>query len=790
MDWFASLWQDGRFALRSLAVQRVRVLAAGGMLALAIGIATAMFTIVDALVLRPVPFHEPDRLAWIYMGTERGGASTVSPAVFRAWRDSAAFAAVEAATSASALVETESGNVSSRNLARVTPGVFDLLGGVRPVQGRLFDATDGRPGSDDRILLSEDVWRSLYHSDPSLVGRTITIDDAPMVVVGILPSAFRFPSWNTVIWRAASFERGQDRPIVYARFSDAVPPADALSLATTAAREAGVRGNSRAFARPLAPTLDDYYAKALPMLSGGVVLLFVVLCANVSSLLLAGLTLRARELGTRAALGATRARLVRQVFLEAAMVAIAGVAAGTGLGWLLVSSAQGVLPQAAFVHSLNTLDIDVRALALTSLAGLIATLGVGVLTAVLGTRVDVSRLLQSAGRTFSAGRASAASRALLVCQVALSCTLVFGATLLVRSFVNLVSVDRGLDVRNVLTADVQFPRVSFATDESRRAGARVIEDAVRALPGVTATSWSYGTPPGGGVTWTGNWMSDLPGAQPVNMQVYQFIIDRGFFELYRVPILRGRWFQTSDVPGAVMVSERLAQALWPAQDPIGRSFTFDKFGNDPLHVIGLVRDIRYPSLDSTNDGPQIYVRFDDPGVRAMLSLRCDDTCLDAIQIRKRLSAALPGSRIDVMSPERWYVAEFVRPRAAAAVASAFAVTALIAAAAGLFSLFSQNVTRRRREFGIRTALGATPVHVRRLVWRDGLAVMLVGLALGALASVLLSRVLSSLLFGLTTTDPASWVIVAVTLAVTIVAAAWHPIRSAVRTTPVALLREE
>jgi predicted permease len=788
-----SLWQDGRYALRSLATQRWRSLAAIAMLALAIGIATAMFTIVDALILRPVPFDDPDRLARLVMVDERGrGVISVKPEVFRAWRESAAFAAVEAARGTYAVVSFEGGEVR-RVMARVTPGLFDLFGGVRPLHGRLFGFAEGQPGGDDRVLISEDIWQSLYGADPSLVGRTVTIDGQPSVVVGILRSEFLFPEVGTVIWKVDGFDDPDDRPpTVYVRFAPDVPREDALELATRVAHEAGAENDLRASPRPLGARLDGYYERVIQMLAGGVVLLFVVLCANVAGLLLGGLTSRVHEFSTRRALGAPRARLVRQAFLEAAMLGAAGCAAGAGLGWVFVSTIRSVLP----VSSLNAPDIDVRALGAAAIAGFAATVGVGLLPAVLGTRASVSRLLQTAGHATPTGRARVATRALLVCQVALSCTLVFGATLLVRSFVNLVNEDRGLDVRDVLTADVMFPPESFATPESRLSAAAVVEDAARTVPGVTAVSWSYGRPPRGSV-FSGGWTSDLPGAEPVAMRVYHFVVDRNFFDLYRVPILRGRPFQPSDDRTAVLVSERFARALWSEQDPIGRRFTFAgslplQSENAQLQVIGVVRDLHYPSLESTTDDPEIYVPLTEHiNLWAMLSLRCEGRCPDPAEVRQRLTAAHPGvNLIDVAPPENAYLREFERPRAAATLASAFAVTALIAAAAGLFSLFSQSVASRRRELGIRTALGATPRHVRRLVWSDGLTVTLLGIAVGAIASVLLTRVLSSLLFDVATTDPMSWAIVAMTLAVAIAAAAWHPTRSAVRAAPVALLREE
>jgi predicted permease len=570
-----------------------------------------------------------------------------------------------------------------------------------------------------------------------------------------------------------------------------VPAADALRVATTVAREADpTTATQWAQSRPLsALELDTYYARAVPLLSGGVLLLFLVLCANVSSLLLAGLAARGREFATRTALGASRSRLVRQAFLESLVVGAAGVAAGTGIAWVLVSVSRVVLPQAALLHSLNPLNIDGRALGVTSIAGLVATLAAGLLPAVIGTRVDAGRSLQLAGRSSTeTPRARLARGGLLVGQIALSCTLLLGATLLVRSFVKLVTADRGLDTSSILIASVMLPSTSFKSPESRASAVQALAEQARALPGVSLATWSYGTPPGGATRYSAEWRSDEPGAQPVKMAVNQFVVARDFFALYRVPILRGRPFQTSDDDSTVLVSERFARAFWPGQDPIGRTVTFNK---KPLYAIGLVKDIHYPSLDRTLDAPQWYKQFRGVLNLGMLSMRCEGTCPDPVLVRQRLAAAQPGVQVEsVKALDEAYFRELARPRAAASLAFAFAATALVAVAAGLFSLLSHGVARRRREFGIRMALGASPADVRRLVWHDGLAVTLIGIGIGTVAGLSLARVLASLLFDVTMTDPLSWVIVVGVLALTIAAASWHPTRAAVRAAPVVLLREE
>jgi hypothetical protein len=313
---FMSVWEDVRHAGRGLKRHPGFAVAAIGMLGLGIGITTAMFTVVDSLILRPVPFRDPDQLAFVYMGSDRGGRTTVAPAVLRAWQESPAFEGAESAVPDTAVVDVN-GAVVARGIARVTPGLFELLGDVRPIRGRLFDAAEVEAGLSDRVLLSEDLWRTLYNSDPALIGGTVTIDREPMVVVGILPADFRFPSSDTVIWRAVDVDAmpsslAGELPMAYVRFASDLPREDALRLAMEAARAAdGRNADLRPRTESLAGmVLDSYYQRAVPLLAGGVVLVFLVLCANVSSLMLAQVTARHREFSVRAALGASRHRLM------------------------------------------------------------------------------------------------------------------------------------------------------------------------------------------------------------------------------------------------------------------------------------------------------------------------------------------------------------------------------------------------------------------------------------------------------------------------------------------------
>jgi len=792
-----SVWQDVRHGIRAMRHRPGRFAAAVAMLGLAIGLTTAMFTVADALVLRPVPFADPDQLVHLFMGTERGGAGSVPVNTYRAWHRRHAFAAVAATESSIGLVATGAGEIA-REVTHVSPSLFDMVGGVRPLHGRLFGADDGTPGATDRILLSEDLWRTEFGADVSVVGRRVTLDDEPVVVVGILPDEFRFPDWRTTIWRADTFESGadgtrNDRVTTYARFAADVPRDDALRLATDVAHDAGERGGLSAQGRPLnGSNLDATDERAMRLLAGGVVLLFVVLCANVGSLLLAGLTSREHELGTRAALGATRGRLLGQASVESALVGMAGVGAGLAVAWGLVAGARAVVPEAVLLQSLNPLNLDGRALMATSLIGFAAALSAGALPAAIGTRVNPSQRLQTTGRAGTAStRARLVARTLLVCQVAISCTLLIGATVLVRSFVELSSAQRGLDVTNVLVARVSLTSSAYATPEARSDAARAIIDQARTLSGISETAWSYGTPPLGAITYRGTWTPEGTEAS-VHVEASLSLVDAQYLSLYGVELVRGRPFRPSDGRDATVLSERLARRIFGDANPVGRQVTFaDERQRETMQVVGVARDVHLPSLDSTRDVAELYRQLDPSLFTPMLSLRCQGRCPGEGEIRRHLAAVQPAADISSISAvERWYVRELARPRAAAALAFVFALTALAAAGAGLFSLLSYAVTTRRREFGIRAALGASAASLRGLVWRDGLAVVVAGVGLGILGGASLTRVMTSLLYGVTMADPVNWAIVIGTIVVAAAAATWRPARTAVRADPLLLLREE
>lgn len=789
------MWlDDARHALRRLRSNPATVLASALMLGLAIGLTTAMFTLVDALLLRPVPFPDADRLARLWMRSETGGRTTVSLAVMEAWRASGLFDAVEG-DAPETFILGAAANMTERPAAFVSPGLLSLLG-ARPVVGRLFRPDEGRAGTDDRVLISEGLWRSMFAADPEIVGRRTTLDGGAVTIIGVMPASFRFPNWDTTMWRPLDFlapppreATRLPRPIV--RIARGIPLDDAMKAATTAAHHAeSLPANQWAAAESLAsPYRGQYARQAAPVLGVCAIIVFLVLCANVSGLLLVRLEGRRREIAVAVALGASRARLVREALLESAALSAAGLALGLGLASGLVAGAGAYLPESMLAHTLNALNLDSRALAWASSAAVAAAFGAGLLPAALAPRVAPMAALRAATRSGTEGAGGRTlRRALLVGEVALACTLLVGAALLVRSFVSLAGAERGLDTANVIVGWISGMGGPDASRAERAALGRVVETALRELPGARSVALSQGAPPNGGGFTTGDWIPDVPGATPVRTTIETYAVGRDFFDIYGIPVLRGRTFEPGDSADAVIIGERLAALLWPRLDPVGRSFRLDERRFD---VIGVARELHVPTTEQRRDRPEFY-RPLLPGAQTIaLNIRCDGPCPDPAVIRQRVRDVQPNATVwNLGLLDAKYQEHVESPRAAAMLVLVFAGIAALAVAGGLFAVLSYLAGRRRREFGVRLALGARPRQLRALVLREGATMVLAGAAVGAVSAWWLTRSLASLMYGVTLGDPVSWLTVFAVLAAVSLSASWWPAARAARVDPSILLREE
>jgi putative ABC transport system permease protein len=790
------LLDDLRHAIRRLRATPGTATLVMLMLALAIGITSAMFTVADHMLIRPAPFRDPARLVGIWTGQDpKKGRPYLQPALIRALRSSGAFSDVHTLVQNAVFVEGSQG-LATRGAYSVTPGVFEMLG-VSPLLGRTFVAGEGRPGTDDRAIIAEGVWRVDFNADPEIVGRRISISGTPATVVGVMPEKFRFPSQNTRIWRPYDLDAPPPRIKgsiqAFARLKDGFPEADAVRLASNAAGSAPVTPAMTAvhFRSVTAGFLDDYSKTAIRVLAAGVGLVFLVLCANVANLILARTTARRQEFGVCSALGASRIRLIRQTFLENIVMGVVALAMGLAAGAGLVSLARSSLPEGFLLRTLNPVELDVRAVAASSLLGLLAIVAAGLPAAWIGTAANAADSMRLASRGASESRGARAwTRLLLVGEVGLASALLVGAGVLVTSFVRLSTVDSGLNLRGVTTMWISLPEVYFKDRPARAAFVEDLRTELRRLPGVQAISLSYGLPPdGGGFSW-GPLDTDGVAAPGRQTTVFSSSVELDFFQVYGITLLQGRNFRPDDGPDQVIVSEKLAQALWPGVSPLGRTFKFREW-KEWMTVIGVAREVRSMLTDPREDLPEYYQRLSGAGGnQIMLGMRCDPSCPDEPMIRDRVRATSPQAMVHQLQPlETAYREQFARPRAAAGLAFAFASVSMLAAAGGLFSVLTYAVGRRRREFGIRAAMGAQPRQLRSLVFRDGMLVSAAGMATGAALTWALSRTLEALAFGVSASSPIVWIVVGSVIATATLFAAWHPAVEAMRADPVALLRD-
>ena len=779
---------DFRQALRTLRAGTSWMAAV--MLALAIGLTTATFSIVDALFLRPVPFEDAERLAYLNIGT-RNGYTSPSWAVWRAWKDSGIFAAVGGTLGWwTVVIRTEEG-VTVRPSSDVTPGTLEAVG-VRPLRGRTFTEDDARAG--EAIVIAEDLWTTAFGRDERAIGRSIEVDGKRVVVIGILPRTFRFPGWDTEVWRPIA--RGAVGPGVFnqpdaiVRFRRDVPRDETLRLATAIAHQVDAStADQGAVPTKLAgwPGVTNE-ERAMPVIAFGVGLVFVALSVNVAGLLLSRFNERRREFALAAALGASRGRLVMQAFAQSAVLCAVGVVLGIVLARQLIAGARALLPQTFLELSLHPLLVDGDTLAIAAALAVVAVLVCGLLPAVVATRLDAGSSLRLVERTGTESRAARAlSRGFVIVELALACALLVPTLLLIRSFVNLTAIDRGLDPRGLTIVQVNFDN-RLAPDPPGRAvvQARTTE-LLSALPGVRNVTWSAGVPTMSSGAHSGYyWRPDPPGVSRSRQVAAGMPVSDDFFDVYRIPIVRGRALGADDDGRRVVIDEQMAATFWPDGNPVGQRLAF---GDQRLEIVGVARKVQaqrpgYP--------PAVYWKFNTLELPyAAITLKCASDCPSEAVIRHGLLPIEPALRAgSVDRLEDKLDRDLAAPRMTAALATVFGTIALVAAAGGLFSTLSYAVSRRRREFGIRAALGGSARAIGALVLRDAAMTAVIGVSVGSLAAWFLARALEAIQYGVTISDPISWMVVVGILAVASLAAVWRPMQSAMRADPARLLREE
>jgi putative ABC transport system permease protein len=815
----SNLFSDLRFPFRILRRNPSFSAAAIVVLALGIGANTAIFSVVHAVLLRPLPFDDPSRIlqVWHVPPAKSFPGMTmfsVSPANYLDWRSQSSSFEQMAAYGFRAFTVGGKERPEAIQSGAVVSDFFPLLR-VRPLLGRTFTPDEDRPGEDHVVVLGYHFWRDHFASDPNIVGRNILLDGETYSVVGVMPETFRFPSWAK-IWIPLAWTnetravRGNHNYLVIARLKKGVNIRQAqveLSAISTRLERLYPEDDKGwgAVILPLREQLVGDVRAALLVLLGAVAFVLLIACANVANLVLAKTLARRKEIAIRTVLGASRFVVLRQILAETVLVSVVGGALGLFLARFGINLIVKILGDR--IPPFMQITLDVPVLVFTLLLSVVAGVLAGLIPSVRFTRADVSEALkQGPSRGSSDARGGGTRRLLVVSEVALSLVLLIGASLMIRSLWELRKVHPGFDPHNVLIMTVPLPANRYLSPAGQINFFQEVLTRIRALPGVDSAGVIDSLP----------LSSDGGSHQPFSIEgrpVQQMsdqpevdvrLISPGYLRAMHIPILRGRDLGDTDAagrPGAALISDSLARRFWPNEDAIGRRITLTFFPGVVREIVGTVGDVKLDSLDETRPVATIYVPLAQLTVLTQqtwhsfgmtFAVRTNSDPVNAIStVTKAIHETGPDLPVvDVMSMSD-VISESVSPqRFNMLLLASFAGLALLLAAVGIYSVLSYTVRRRVREIGIRMALGASNNDVIQMVLTDGLKPVLVGVALGLAAALALSRVVASLIFGVRATDPLTFATVAVLLLLVGIFATIIPAYRATRIEPVRILREE
>ena len=776
-------------------------------LALGISANTSIFTVTSALLLRPFPYRDAQQLVGL-TGRENSEDRPSTLMRYELVRDfSQSFESVAVWTNDN-LNLTRSAEPIQVPIARVSPSFFTMLG-VKPELGRVFTDEEGRPEGKPVVMLTNAMWRTRFHADPKIIGQVVTLDETPYTIVGVLPANARFPFVGPVdIWTPRYFEfslmptarlrLGVGYLSILARLRPGVTLAQAnaeLALLSQRYREQNPSApdsdpNMKMVAEPLRDVVvGDTRSKVL-ILSAAVAVVLLIACANVASLLLSRALARRREIAVRTALGASRITLICQLLTESLLLALMAGVIGTGLSWIatraMVTWAATQLPQEI------PIGLDFRVLLFTLIISVLAGVLFGMVPALQLAWSNPSASLRDEGRGISLGPTRAQMKNFLVIgQVALSLLLIIASGLLLRSFVRLLRVDPGFDAENVLTMNISLPTVKYAKPDQQIAFFDEVLRRVSALPGVRDAATSA-TLPLHFIRIT----PVLPEGQPdVPLSQRPFVdveaVSPQWFGTLRVPLRAGRLFTAADnaqAPKVVIANEALARQFWPNQNPIGKHIIVGRFA--PAEIVGVAGDIKNKGLEP-DPQPQLYLPFPQlPWGDMNLLIRTavpPATMISAVRAQiSALDADQPVTKIqtvnDLMNDSR------SEPRVTMLLLSVFSATALALALIGIYGVLSYSVAQRRQEFGIRLALGAERADILALVVGQGLTLAAIGVAIGLIAALFLTRLMSTLLYKVGAHDVLTFVLTPFLFLGIALLASYLPARRATKVDPVEALR--
>ncbi len=815
LRWSDELHRDLRYALRGLRKSPAFTAAAVAILALCIGANTAIFSVVDAVLLRPLPYPHPERLVMVcryYSGAGESvyGTGTTGQ-IWETVRDHASFLDAAAANAGSSLVNfVAAGHAGSVKQRRVSAGYFRVLG-IAPAIGREFARDEDRPGGPPVTLLSDSLWRKAFQGDPSVVGQTVNLRGEPFTVVGVLPANFE-GSPSADVWTplrpAVNGEGGGWNYITLGRLRQGVTWAQAdAQVAAIGAPILPKQGSDRVRLRitSMQYGLSNTMRTPLLILWSAVGMVLLIGCVNIAGLLLARAAGRAREMATRMALGSGRAALVRQMLAESVVLGVCGGAAGAALGWLGVRALK--LLAADNLNIWQTVELDWRVLGATACASVAAGLLFGLYPALVASRLEIRAVLGEAGRGVAGGRNPWPRRLLVVGEVALGVVLLVGAGLLIRTFEHLRGLAPGFDAHHVITAQLSLQDARYATSEAVNGLFDKSLDRIRELPGVESAAVALSLPYEQALN-VGFQRVDGPHIDADSQITNMFYVTPEYFRVLRVPLLRGRVFTAADgrtTAPVLVVSQSFVKMYLRDGEALGRHL--DLGGGDKREIVGVVGDIQQKSgwggdLGPVAPMPDIYIPATQTDSKSLLLLhtwfspswtvRADGPAEGTVAGMQRALAAvdpqLPFAGFHSMEDVQYRALS--RERLQAALLAALAALALVLAAVGIYGLIANSVAERTRELGIRLALGATVGQAMRAVALPGVGLALAGVAAGSVLAGFVTRVLRNLVWGVPLSDPVTFAAVVLGLVLIAAAASFLPALRVTRLNPADTLRQD
>ncbi|HVG29351.1 MAG TPA: ABC transporter permease [Pyrinomonadaceae bacterium] len=816
--WLEDLLQDVRYSARVMRKNPGFTAVAVLTLALGIGANAAIFSVVNGLLLRPLPYRDSERLAIIW--THSPGANVAqdwpSPGQFSAIKSLAgAFEDMALAQGASLNLAGESG-AERVDALRVPSNMFTILG-ASPQLGRAFLPEEDAPGKPPSVVLSHGLWQRRFGGDRGVLGRQLTINGQSYTVVGVMPADFSLgfdvmPTVGAVqqpelflplpLSAESMRSQGDENYNIITRLKPGVGVAQARAELDAAARQLAQQfpdtyPPSRAFSFSISPLLEQVVGDVRPallILLGAVGCVLLIACANVANLLLARAAVREREMALRTALGAGRWRVVRQLLTESLALSCAGGGLGLLVAYWGLNSLRALGP--GNIPRVQDIAMDARVLAFTFGVAVLTGVLFGLAPALRGSRVNPIAALKEGGRG-SAGGHRRLRDALVVAEISLSLILLVGAGLLIRSFARVQQVQPGFDTRGVVSMRLSVAGTSYAGERAIAFYQQLLER-VRHLPGIESAGATSILPLGGGIGWGGITIEGyVPATGQSVIQADQRIAGTGYFETMKVPLVSGRYFDERDAKDSTkvaIVDEKMARTYWPDRDPVGKRMKPGGADDDTpwLTVVGVVGNVKQYALDADSRVTFYTPHQQNPSGTMYLAARTsgDPRGLTPAVVKEARSLDPNVAVFDIKTMGQRLSESLARRRFAMLALGLFALVAMLLAAVGIYGVMSYSVAQRTREIGVRVALGAQPRDVLALVIRQGLLLALIGVGAGLAGAGAVTRVMGSLLFGVSATDPATFAAIPLLLVAVALLSCYVPARRATKVDPMIALRAE